>query len=94
MKTGIELITDERQKQINKHGKDAKHDSLHNNFRQLNDAAIMLLDGYHSQDEENSEPFQWDPESWYELSTKDRKDRLIIAGALIAAEIDRIQLTE
>lgn len=85
--TGIELITKERQEQIEKHGFDAVHDS--NNFHrkgELSDAAMYAI-------EQNPDdyPSGWD--NWFKdkLGIKSYKDRLIIAGALIAAEIDRIQ---
>lgn len=90
MKTGIELITEERKKQIEKHGRTAMHDAQNNDFGQLKDAAIMLMDGYPSQDEDNSEPFKWNEAAWSKLTEKPKVERLIIAGALIAAEIDRL----
>lgn len=35
-------------------------------------------------------PTDWNEEIWYNMFDKPYKDRLVIAGALIAAEIDRI----
>ena len=36
-------------------------------------------------------PIEWDWKVWDYMINKSYKERLIIAGALIAAEIDRIQ---
>ena len=36
----------------------------------------------------------WDEDLWQKMCNKSYKDRLIIAGALIAAEIDRLQSIE
>ena len=83
-KTGIELISIERQEQIEKHGFDNRHDSneFHKNG-ELSDAAIyaITLNGY---------PEKWDKQFYKKIKRKDYRKRLIIAGALIAAEIDRL----
>jgi hypothetical protein len=89
-KTGIELIAQERSEQIEKHGITIEIDAKTNDFNQLRNAAIMLLDGYTSADEYNSTPFKWDEPKWDHMMSKPKKERLIIAGALIAAEIDRL----
>jgi len=91
MKTGIELIAQERAEQIEKHGRTVEKDVIENGFNQLKSSAIMLLNGYLLQDEENYTPFNWDEEIWQHMLSKPIKERLIIAGALIAAEIDRLQ---
>jgi hypothetical protein len=88
--SGIKLIAKERKEQIEKHGKTIESDVEVNDFNQLKSAAIMLLGGYCHQDEENSTPFNWDKALWVRMNKKSYKDRLIIAGALIAAEIDRL----
>ena len=90
MKTGIELITEERQEQIGKHQWDEEHDSEHREG-QLAIAAAFALDppvnpslldeGYGGWEEFESK-----------ICDKSYKERLVIAGALIAAEIDRINL--
>jgi hypothetical protein len=85
--TGIELITQEREEQINKHGWSLKNDTdyLHN---ELIKAALFAI---------NPEQFEW-PFYWHEdfrnkiINKPNAIERLKIAGALIAAEIDRIQL--
>lgn len=83
MKTGIELIAEERQEQIEKHGWTAEHDSDHIDG-DLKDAALFALTKsikYHQLGFDRFEK---------KVRRKLYKERLIIAGALIAAEIDRI----
>jgi hypothetical protein len=95
MKTGIELIADERKEQIEKHRYTIEHDRLNNSQQELSHAARALLrdkvrlnssfdDGY---------PFAWrdNYKAWAKMAFKPYKERLIIAGALIAAELDRLQ---
>ena len=90
MKTGIELIAQERQEQIEKHGFTVGLDLLHNKYNQLSEGASRLCEP----DENKHEfypPHEWDEELWFKMIKKPYKERLIIAGALIAAEIDRVQ---
>lgn len=100
MKTGIELITEERQKQIDKHGFTAEHHVVNSekwySKNQMQHAAIFLLDPSTLTVEEFqvSVPFNWDPDWFKNLNSRDSKERLIIAGALIAAELDRLNLME
>ena len=93
-KSGIELIAEERREQIEKHGRTIEKDVAENDFNQLENAAIMLLGGYTYEDELNRTPFKWDDKIWEHMLSKPKKERFIIAGALIAAEIDRIQNIE
>lgn len=86
MKTGIELIAEERQEQIEKHGRTITKDVAYNNRGQLADGAIAMIN------KDSSEfPKEWDRKVTQKMVAKGYKHRLIIAGALIAAEIDRIQ---
>lgn len=91
MKTGIELITQERQDQIEKHGRTVESDSIHNYDLQLSRAAARLchddIGGYWSLEKL---PKNWSQEIWDKMTNKPYIKRLIIAGALIAAEIDRL----
>lgn len=91
-KTGIELIADERKRQIEVEGWTPEHDALHKNG-ELADAAACYA-GLTRRDHKfsfrvpNSWPFRifdWKP------TPNDRVRELVKAGALIAAEIDRIQ---
>ena len=86
--TGIELIAKERQEQIEKHGFTTHIDTNQNRDRELVTAAIALL-------QEHPSIIDF-PESWlvntltHKMRNKSYGERLVIAGALIAAEIDRI----
>ena len=93
MKTGIELITEERLEQIQKHGRTLEYDANYNDNGQLIEAASILLTPnlQHAELEYDPNcPFGWDDDIWEHIIEKSYKDRLIIAGALIAAEIDRL----
>lgn len=82
---GIELITQERAEQITKHGYDSIHDES-NNCSELLYAAIYCITG-----EEGDYPLSWD-ERWKDkVDSKTEIDKLVVAGALIAAEIDRLK---
>ena len=88
--TGIELIAKERQEQIEKHGYDADHDSGHY-AGELAFLAEMLLASEHEEGIDSNEyPDGIEPEIIDRMLWKPYKEKLIIAGALIAAEIDRI----
>lgn len=84
MKTGIELIAEERKEQIEKHGWNAEHDAKHDCDELVNAAAFAL------------EPnlFHAERIEWYgfiaKINKKNDIERLKVAGALIAAEIDRL----
>jgi hypothetical protein len=92
MKTGVELIAEERQEQIEKHGFDVNRDVQINDSGELTAAALFVLTG-----EDNYYPSSW--EEWFRnklvsktASTPNPEiERLKIAGALLAAEIDRLQ---
>jgi len=97
MKTGIELIAEERQRQIEVEGWTKEHDAEHKND-ELAKAAICYIDPnvyYHQVNRTVSFripnefwPEQWDIR-WFKPTNRIRD--LVKAGALIAAEIDRLQ---
>ena len=89
-KTGIELIAEERQEQIEKHGYTAHEDDNMNDEMQLRIAASRLLGDRN----DYPSPDGWNGTGWRYMNDKPIKERLIIAGALIAAEIDRLQRLE
>ncbi len=96
MKTGIELITEERKRQITEEGWTAAHDDKHNKF-QLSLAASSYIAAVNSPDEEGDENgkvrscYDWPwAKKWWKPSD-DPVRNLVKAGALIAAEIDRLQ---
>ena len=69
--------------------KDSSFDYKFNADFQLVDAAIKLLQGGMS-----PAPEGWDEKEWNKLLEKSDYKRLAIAGALIAAEIDRINYNQ
>jgi hypothetical protein len=88
MKNGIELITEERQEQIEKHKRTITKDILNNPNKELIVAARELLDTHPSN---MGFPKSWDKIIVHRMASKSYQERLIIAGALIAAELDRLQ---
>ena len=83
--TGVELISLERKKQVEELGRTLEHDIVHNPDGELEQGAYALL-----ADEEDYFPVKWDAEVCKKMVSKSHMDRLIMAGALIAAEIDRL----
>ena len=81
MKTGVELIAEERAKQLSKWGND--HDDEHTSSELIR-AAVSLLDYYYGHMAVDD---FWD----LVLKNQDPISQLKVAGALIAAEIDRLQ---
>jgi len=107
MKTGIELIAEERQEQIEKHEWMAKHDDKHDDGSLINAALICASDGILYRKKEYAHNTTFDKvelHGWklpikyngnilianYKSTKKERIHQLKVAGALIAAEIDRL----
>jgi hypothetical protein len=100
--TGHNLIYDERLDQIEKHKRTVEQDVELNSEGQLLDAAITLAeyDAWGTTDSNDKEliissvinhpPKNWNKEIWEHMILKPKIERLVIAGALIAAEIDRL----
>lgn len=91
---GIELIAQERQRQINTEGWTPAHDDKHtsaeltNSARAYAMAAAMQVCGVKPRIDP---PISWPwNDKWWKLSL-DPVRNLVKAGALIAAEIDRLQ---
>ncbi len=90
MKTGLEEIQQERNEQIHKHNRQVKDDVMNNPNEELKKAAVAML---------TNDEFEF-PEHWNffrkekMLNNKSYRQRLIVAGALIAAEIDRLNALE
>lgn len=98
MKTGVEMIADERKRQIEVEGWTAEHDASHKN----NELALVAMCYAEPRKYYNPVnrllkfrvpnpgiwPREWD-KKWFK--PKDRIRDLVKAGALIAAEIDRLQ---
>lgn len=92
MKTGIEIIAAERLRQIDVEGWDNDHDVLANSDEQLAEAAALYalpeIRRVYEYNVNNLWP--WD-KKWWKPTPDDRVRELAKAGALIAAEIDRLQ---
>lgn len=94
--TGILLIAKEREEQINKHGRTIEGDSKINKEKQLSWVASTLISPFKigSRQKFASMPIDWDEMTLLKMCSKPYKERLIIAGALIAAELDRLTAIE
>lgn len=96
---GIELIAAERKRQIEEEGFDAKHDHEHRKdalaiaggIYAMPEKARLFTSYGKDGDKENYYPLLWpfEPKT-YKPAPDDRKRELVKAGALIAAEIDRL----
>lgn len=85
MPTGIQRIAKEREEQLTYHNRTHGHDLAVNGGGELRQAAMycLTLDAAH-----------W-PKTWvntyaHKILLKPLEERLVIAGALLAAEIDRL----
>jgi len=92
--SGVSLIAMERVEQIHKHHRTVRYDKGFNHEGQLSYAAALLIapNPFAFAREGNNYccPSGWDRTLWLKMLGKSYRDRLIIAGALLAAEIDRI----
>lgn len=93
-KTGIELIAQERKEQIEKHKISVEEDVRINELGELRMAANTLTGVLDGDEIRPYNPWPWKKAAWEKICAKSYKDRLVVAGALIAAEIDRIQVAE
>lgn len=96
--TGLQEIEKERKDQIEKYGYTGEHHIKHPmdyDIGQLLIASRKLTNykenGLIQQNTEDSPPFMWDKDWWKKLCKKSYKERLAIAGAMIAAELDRLK---
>ncbi len=91
MKTGIELIAEERTRQIEKEAWTPEHDDTHQtNELSMAAVAYVLWCANPFLQEKAKEFWPWD-EAWFKPKDFDEIRNLVKAGALIAAEIDRLQ---
>jgi hypothetical protein len=90
--TGVELIAKERQEQIEKHGRTVEYDVFINKSMQLSEAAASLIHPDISTPRKRFSvmPTNWDDGLSLRMCKKQYLERLVISGALIAAEIDRV----
>jgi hypothetical protein len=84
MKTGIELIAQERKEQVKKHGFTTQHDQDTHYEGELLAAANFAITYNDSILPSGFEEFK------SKMGYKNKVQRLAVAGALIAAEIDRL----
>lgn len=93
----LELIAKERKEQIEVHHRTIEHDVESNSDQQLRMGAYALLkidipEGDEIGLNEIGEfPANWNDDACVKMSNKPYKERLIIAAALIVAELDRIE---
>lgn len=96
MKTGIELITDERRRHKEKEGWTREHDNTHVKQELAKAAACYALPDHLREKNKNGRPklFPWSRSWWRPAINKEsvveRIRELEKAGALCAAEIDRL----
>lgn len=98
--SGSELIAAERKRQIEEKGFTAQHDAGHSSMCMAVAGAAYALDAAGDHHESRnwrrvyknsfSSLWPWD-EEWFKPTPEDPVRQLVKAGALIAAEIDRIQ---
>lgn len=95
-KTGIELIAEERQRQLSAEGWTPEHDAQHTDESIALAAAVYATpQNLRSYPSFGIVPFFWPwSANWWKPSPENRIRELQKAGALIAAEIDRIQALE
>lgn len=92
MKTGTELIADERREQIDKHCFTTEYDLLKNKNGELIAVASFLLTNLSC-----PMPKNWPMPEYRKINLNNKKSKihtLTIIGSLIAAEIDRLQILE
>ena len=87
--TGVESIAAERKRQVEAEGWTPEHDDEHRNGEIAEAAAGYLVFGNRGNWAYDGVPpsWPWHPSCW---KPKDRRADLVRAGALIAAEIDRL----
>jgi hypothetical protein len=91
MKTAIELIKAERERQVSAKGWSAGHDDEHIQGELANAAACYALDPSTARtDRILGWAWPFDAE-WFKPTPEDRIRELVKAGALIVAEIERLQ---
>lgn len=95
MKTGIEIIAEERQRQIEEEGWSMEHDDRHTTGHLAMAAAAYASAEFYRQATSkgyDNTPHIWPfGPYWWKPTPNDRIRELAKAGALIAAEIDRLK---
>jgi hypothetical protein len=86
MKTGVELIAQERHEQIEKHDRTIERDAKFNANGEMKAVARYIL----GVGTDSEYPRNWSSDWKFKLDRKTPVEKLVIAGAFIAAEIDRL----
>jgi hypothetical protein len=98
MKTGIELITEERREQIEKHGFSIIEDAEYYQNFELLQAALFCIDQAtpfgHGLKTYKNWPANWDKRFEHKILAKTELEQLAVAGAFIAARMDQIIHTQ
>lgn len=91
--TGIELIAAERRRQVEKEGWSESHDDGHDEGALACAAACYAMPAEcRLMKQHRNVPIAWPwYDEWWKPTPNDRVRELVKAGALIAAEIDRLQ---
>ena len=91
--SGADLIAEERQRQMTAEGWTAEHDDDHRHYELAKAGATYALYAGMGPWLQEIAPLTWPWErEWFKLSRdRDRIRDFVRAGALIAAEIDRLQ---
>lgn len=92
--SGLRLIAAERNRQVEEEGWTPEHDDTHDEGELASAAAVYALpmDEYTNEDDRML-IWPWEY-AWYKPTPDDRLGELVKAGALIAAEIDRLLRVE
>ena len=87
---GVKLIMQERYRQIVSEGFNQEHDDEHAHGELSKAAVAYVLFNSPSQADKAESFWPWE-KYWWKPDNKDAVRNLVKAGALIAAEIDRLQ---
>jgi hypothetical protein len=91
--SGVELIAAERRRQVEAEGWTLEHDDQHTDRSLARAAACYAYPPGITASGPVPNHWPWDPE-WWKPDPDDSIHNLVRAGALIAAEIDRLQRLE
>jgi hypothetical protein len=89
VRNGVALIASERDRQVRSEGWTPEHDDEHENGELISAAVWYADNGCEFDLGLRLPPWPFEPEAW--KASDDRVGQLVKAGALIAAEIDRLQ---
>lgn len=87
--TGAQLITDERREQILRHKRTVKYDVEANQANELLLAAARLIYSVARISILPKWPDHWDPKICAKMDEKTDFEKIVIAGAFLAADLDR-----